>query len=154
MLVTIQSPVRKFRFVMSYAFLGSVTLMAFSPQNSSVPARPEFSVLLSSRYELYPFSFLDHSSWIDEYYVEIDHTLPRMVYQFLPVLRIQILYRGFLCPFWPLDPGSGTGFFRILDLGSQLIFLIKQFYNSLQIGLILHLFKNKIIFSYLWLQKR
>ncbi len=33
--------------------------------------------------------------------------------QYKPVLRIWDLV-----PFWPLDPGSGKGFFRIPDLGS------------------------------------
>ncbi len=47
-------------------------------------------------------------------------------------------------PFWPLDPGSGIGFFRIPDLGSRIPnpyiwehiekFLGKNFKNSLKIG--------------------
>ncbi len=58
--------------------------------------------------------------------------------------------------FWPLDPGSGIGFFRISDPGSQThifdslvtIFLGKKFYNSLKIGLnfFLQHFKTKIFF--------
>ena len=63
-------------------------------------------------------------------------------------------------PFWPLDPGSGIGFFRIPDLGSRIPnpyfwelsdnFLGKKFYNSLKIdpNLFLKHFKNKIIFNF------
>ncbi len=59
-----------------------------------------------------------------------------------------------------LNPVSGTGFFRIPDLGSwipnpyfwELIdnFLSKKFYNSLKIGsnFFLQHFKNKIIFNF------
>ncbi len=58
-------------------------------------------------------------------------------------------------PFWPLDPGSEIGFFRIPDLGSRIPnpyfwelrdnFLGKKFYNSLKIGpnIFLQHFKNK-----------
>ncbi len=63
-------------------------------------------------------------------------------------------------PFWPLDPGSGIGFFRIPDLGSRIPnpyfwelcdnFLGKKFYNSLKIGpnVFLQHFKTKIIFNF------
>ncbi len=47
-------------------------------------------------------------------------------------------------PFWPLETGSGIGFFQIPDLGSRIPnpyfwelsdnFLCKKFYNSLKIG--------------------
>jgi hypothetical protein len=61
-------------------------------------------------------------------------------------------------PFWPLDPGSGIGFFRIpgsripnpyfWELGDN--FLGKNFHNSLKIGpnFFLRNFKNKIIFNF------
>jgi hypothetical protein len=57
-------------------------------------------------------------------------------------------------------PGSGIGFFRILDLGSQIPtpyflelsdkFLGKKFYNSLKAGpnFFLQHIKNKIIFNF------
>jgi len=82
------------------------------------------------------------------------------------VLRIRIRNP---VPFWPLDPdpGSGIGFFRILDLGprtsdpgsriSNLYFWElsnkfwgKKFYNSLKTGpnFLLQHFKNKIIFNF------
>ncbi len=75
------------------------------------------------------------------------------------VLRIRIWD---LVLFWPLDPGSGIGFFgsRIPDLGSRNPnpyfwglsdnFLSKKFYNSWKLAQIFFLqhFKNKIIFSY------
>jgi hypothetical protein len=58
-----------------------------------------------------------------------------------PELRIRI--RGPV-PFWPLDPGSGIGFFQIPDLGSRIPnpyfwehsdnFLSKKLYDSLKIG--------------------
>jgi hypothetical protein len=58
-----------------------------------------------------------------------------------PVLQIRIRDP---MPFWPLNPGSGIGFFRIPDLGSRIpnpyfwdlndIFLGKKFYNSFKIG--------------------
>jgi hypothetical protein len=58
-----------------------------------------------------------------------------------------------------LTPGSGIGFFRISDPGSQThifesfvtIFLCKKFYNSLKIGptFFLQLFKNKIIYNFM-----
>ncbi len=62
-------------------------------------------------------------------------------------------------PFWPLNPGSGIGFFRIPDLGLRIpdpkpifwelrvSFLGKKFYNSLKIGpnFFLQHFKNKIV---------
>ncbi len=60
-------------------------------------------------------------------------------------------------PFWPLDPGSGLGFFRIPDSGSGIpnpyfwelsdTFLGKKFYNYLKIGpnVFLQHFKNKIV---------
>ena len=61
-------------------------------------------------------------------------------YRFSSVLRIRIRDP---VPFWPLDPGSGIGFFRIPDLGSRIPnpyfwelidnFLGKKFYNSLKI---------------------
>ncbi len=57
-----------------------------------------------------------------------------------------------------LTPGSGKGFFRIPDLGSQThifeslmtIFLSKKFYKSLKIGtnFFLQHFKNKIILNF------
>ena len=58
--------------------------------------------------------------------------------QYKPVLRIRDPV-----PFWPLDPGSGIGFFRIPDLDpgslphifqNLLTILVKKFYNSLKIG--------------------
>ncbi len=70
-------------------------------------------------------------------------------------LLIQMHWRGQQCcgsgsgiqdlvPFWPLDPGSGMGFFWIPDLGSQIPtpyfeelfdnYFGKNFYNSLKIG--------------------
>ncbi len=70
------------------------------------------------------------------------------------VLRIRIRDP---VPFWPLDRGSGLGFFRIPDLGSRIPspyfwelgdnFLGKKFYNSLKIGpnFFLQHFKNKIV---------
>ncbi len=70
------------------------------------------------------------------------------------VLRIRIWDP---VPFWPLDPGSGIGFYRIQDLGSRIPnpyfwelrdnFLGKKFYNSLKIGpnFFLQHFKNKIV---------
>ncbi len=81
---------------------------------------------------------------------------------FEPVLRIRI---GDPVPFWPLDPGSGIGFFpgsRISDPGSRIPnpyfwklsdnFLGKKFYNFLKIGLnwnfFLQHFKNKIIYNF------
>ncbi len=63
-------------------------------------------------------------------------------------------------PFWPLDPGSGIGFFWIPDLRSRIPnpyfwelsdnFLGEKFYNSLKIGpnFFLQHFKNKIIFNF------
>jgi hypothetical protein len=72
------------------------------------------------------------------------------------VLRIRIWDP---VPFWPLDPGSGIGFFRIPDLRSQIPnpyfrelsdnVLSKKFFNSLKISLhfFLQHFKNKILFS-------
>ncbi len=63
-------------------------------------------------------------------------------------------------PFWPLDQGSGIGFFRISDPGSQIPnpyiwehienFLGKNFNNSLKIGpnFFLYHFKNNIIFNF------
>ncbi len=60
-------------------------------------------------------------------------------------------------PFWPLDPGSGIGFFRISDPGSQrhifenlLTNLVKKFYNSLKIGpnFFLQQFKTEIICNF------
>ncbi len=58
------------------------------------------------------------------------------------VLRIRIRDP---VPFWPLDPGSGIGFFRILDPGFRIPnpyfwelsdnFLGKKFYNSLKIDI-------------------
>jgi hypothetical protein len=70
------------------------------------------------------------------------------------VLRIRIRDP---VPFWPLDPGSGIGFFRIPDLGSRIPnsyfwelsdnFLGKKYYNSLKIdpNFFLQHFKSKII---------
>jgi hypothetical protein len=84
-------------------------------------------------------------------------TFWRFIYVLFPVLRIRIRDP---VPFWPLDPGSGIGFFRIPDLGSRIPnpyfrelsdnFLGKQFYNSLKIGsnYFLQHFKNKIIFNF------
>ncbi len=72
-------------------------------------------------------------------------------------LRNQCCGSGIRCLFWPLDPGSGIGFFRIPDLGSRIPnpyfwelrdnFLGKKFYNSLKICLnfFLQHFKNKIV---------
>jgi hypothetical protein len=60
-------------------------------------------------------------------------------------------------PFWPLDPGSGIGFFRIPDLGSNPYFwelgdnfLGKNSNNSLKFGpnYFLQHFKNKIILNF------
>ncbi len=61
--------------------------------------------------------------------------------------------------FWPLDPGSGIGFFRIPDLRSWiptpyfenlLTILAKKFYNSLKIGpnFFLQQFKTEIICNF------
>ncbi len=61
-------------------------------------------------------------------------------------------------PFWPLDPGSGIGFFRILYTESQAhifeslvtIYWV-NFYNSFKIGpklFFLQNVKNKIIFNF------
>ncbi len=73
------------------------------------------------------------------------------------VLRIRIRDP---VPFWPLDPGSGIGFFRIPDLGSRIPnpyfwefrdnCLGKKFYNSLKIGLnfFLQYFKTKILYNF------
>ncbi len=82
------------------------------------------------------------------------------------VLRIRIRDP---VPFWPLDPGSGIGFFRISDPGSRIPdpwfripdpepifltlwelrdnFLGEKFYNSLKIGpnFFLQHFKNKTV---------
>ncbi len=69
-----------------------------------------------------------------------------------PVLRIRIRDP---VPFWPLDPGSGIGLFRIpdpilifLELSDN--FLGKKFYNSLKFGpnFFLQQFKNKIILHF------
>jgi hypothetical protein len=72
-----------------------------------------------------------------------------------PVLRIRDLV-----PFWPLDPGSGIGFFRIPDLGSRIPnayfwklidnFLGKKFYNSLKIcpNFFLQHIKTKIMCNF------
>ena len=67
------------------------------------------------------------------------------------VLRIRIRDP---VPFWPLDPGSGLGFFRIPDpktifLRAYWQFLGKKFCNSLKIdpNYFLQHFKNKIIFN-------
>jgi hypothetical protein len=77
--------------------------------------------------------------------------------QFVSVLRIRIRYP---VPFWPLDPGSGIGFFRIPDLGSRIPnpyvwelsdnFLGKKLYYSLKIdpNFFLQLFKTKIMFNF------
>jgi hypothetical protein len=58
-------------------------------------------------------------------------------------------------PFWPLDPGSGIGFFRIPDPNLYFWelsdnFLGKKFYNPLKIAPIFFLqhFKNKIIYNF------
>ncbi len=63
-------------------------------------------------------------------------------------------------PFWPLDPGSGIGFFRIPDLGSRIPnpyfwefsdnFLSKKFNKSLKIGpnFFVQHFKHKIIYNF------
>jgi hypothetical protein len=75
----------------------------------------------------------------------------------LSVLRIRIRDP---VPFWPLDPGSGLGFFRIPDPRSRIPnpyfwelgdnFLGKKFYNSLKIGpnFFLQHFRAKIIFNF------
>ncbi len=75
--------------------------------------------------------------------------------QCIAVLRIRIRDQ---VPFWPLDPGSGIGFFRIPDPGSRIPyfwglgdnFLVKNFNNSWKIGpnFFLQHIKNKIIFSF------
>ncbi len=59
-------------------------------------------------------------------------------------------------PFWPLDPGSGIGFFRIPDPNPYFwelsdSFLGKKFYNSLKIGpnFFLQHFKTKIMYNFL-----
>ncbi len=77
-------------------------------------------------------------------------------------------------PFWPLDPGSGIGFFRIPDLGSRIPdlgsripnpyfwqlrenFLGKKFYNSLKIGPIFflqHFINNIVQFSEMYDSKK
>jgi hypothetical protein len=73
------------------------------------------------------------------------------------VLRIRIRDP---VPFWPLDPGSGIGFFRISDPGSQTHtfdfwelsdnFLGKKFYNSLKIysNFFLQHPKTKIMYNF------
>ncbi len=75
------------------------------------------------------------------------------------MLRIRIRDPG-LGPFWPLDPGSGIGLFRIPDLGSRIPnsyfwelshnFWGKKFHNSLKFGpnFFLQQFKNYIIFHF------
>jgi hypothetical protein len=62
--------------------------------------------------------------------------------------------------FWPLDPGSRIGFFRIPDFGSRIPnpyiwelsdnFLGEKLYNSLKIdpNFFLQLFKTKIMFNF------
>ena len=76
--------------------------------------------------------------------------------KYKPVLRIRDPV-----PFWPLDPGSGIGFFRIPDLGSRIpypyfwklndnFFWVKSsiiLWKLAQIFFLQHL-KNKIIFNY------
>jgi len=69
------------------------------------------------------------------FYVPMYRCLCYRVFQeWKTVLRIQIRD---LVLFWPLDPGSGIGFFRIPDLGSR----IPNPYCFC------HLFKKKIIFN-------
>jgi hypothetical protein len=77
-----------------------------------------------------------------------------------PGLKVPVLRIRDPVPFWPLDPGSRIGFFRIPDLESRIPnpyiwehgenYLRKNFKNSLKFGpnvFIQHL-KNKIIFNF------
>jgi len=79
-----------------------------------------------------------------------------------PVLRIWIRDPG-SGAFWPLDPGSGIGFFRIPDLGFRIpdpktiflrvfwqLFLVKSFIIFLKLPQISFLlqFKAKIIYNF------
>ncbi len=80
-------------------------------------------------------------------------TLLIILVTFIAVLRIRIRDPG-LGPFWPLDPGSGIGLFRISDPGSRIPnsyfwelsdnFLDKKFHYSLKFGpnFVLEQFKN------------